>query len=98
MQVDIEELKRRRDIPFAERHDLVWAWRQLPALIAEIEALRADRERLDWLSQGDIGTIEIDTDLVGIGKRIEWNVFRPPDYTGHENVRDAIDAARKERA
>lgn len=79
-----------------ERIEELEAVNALPALISEIRELRADRERLDWLdAEGDIGSIVIDEDLVGMGTRIVWNKFAPIlEQAPPSNVRAAIDAAR----
>lgn len=58
---------------------------------AEVERLRKDGERLDWIDKrGDIGRVEIDPDLVGETTSFAWNHFV------RKSLRAAIDAAMED--
>lgn len=62
--------------------------KELDQLRRKIAALREDKERLDWLEiQGEPVTYEDEP------HELVWSVF---GERGQHNLRDAIDAARKE--
>lgn len=68
------------------------AARHTAAKDAEIEALRADAERLDWLSQLDVGICHL-----GHGDYQWYSYANPKPERGMLGLRAAIDAAREAR-
>lgn len=63
---------------------------------AEVESLKADAERLDWLSNNFYSRENLDW-ITGkvCNKNNMWVFFGPVGYQG--NIRTVLDAARKEK-
>lgn len=69
--------------------DVCWKEANPDHLSGELERLRADRERLDWLDKKDRWVLDVSC---GIWSCREWDSLRPDEFQG-TTARQAIDAA-----
>lgn len=82
----------RLEIPFGLARPVMLATSALRALAQENEALRADKERLDWLERAALVPVYVDCNPPGVPCYLTWE--------GHErtvsgdSLRAALDAAR----